>query len=257
MNKRDRSARGLKVLNTGFEIIELISDRPGLTLTEIADELEMPKSTAHSYLQTLEEDGYVVNTESGYEVSFKFLTIGGLRRNRTHLYEVAREPMAELADSLDDVFNVALGAVELGQRVLIYKLEGQKSPFADVPVGHMTNLHWVSHGKALLSKLDDERVESIVDQHGLPRATENTITTLDGLFEELETVRDRGYSLEDEERVEGIRAIAVPIEGKETDPYGSISISGPKSRLGDDRIPELVDQLKTTANIVEIEYKNY
>jgi len=257
MNNRDNSSRELKVLNNGFEIIELISRQPELTLTEIAEELEIPKSTAHIYLQTLEQNGYVLNTESGYEVSFKFLTIGGLRRNRTHLYEVAREPMVELADTLDDVFNVALGTEELGQRVLVYKIEGQKSPFADVPVGHMTNLHWVSHGKALLSKLDDERVASIVDRHGLPRATENTITTREGLFDELESIRDQEYSLEDEERVEGIRAIAIPVEGKETDPYGSISISGPKSRLDDERIPELVDRLKTTTNIVEIECKNY
>lgn len=257
MNDHDGTGRELKVLNRGFEIVELVCDHPELTLTEIAEELEIPKSTAHIYLQTMEQAGYVVNSESGYEVSFKFLTIGGIRRNRTHLYEVAKEPMRELASELDDVFNVALGMKELGQRVLIYKIEGQKSPFADVPVGHMTNLHWVSHGKALLSKLDDERIESIVDRHGLPRATENTITELDKLFDELETVRDRGYSLEDEERVEGIRAVAIPIEGTETDPYGSISISGPKSRLDDERIPALVDRLETTANIVEIEYKNY
>lgn len=257
MNKNKRSGRELKVLKRGFEIIELISQEPGLTLTKIAEKLDLPKSTVHIYLQTLEQSGYLVNTDAGYNISFRFLTVGGLRRNRSHLYEVTREPMAELSDDLDDVFNVALATEERGQRVLIYKIEGERSPFADVPVGHMTNLHWVSHGKALLSKFSDAEVERIVDRHGLPRATQNTITSRDELVAELETVRDQGYSLEDEERVEGIRAVAVPVEGTETDPIGSISISGPKSRLDTDHIPKFVEKLKTTTNIVEIEYKNY
>ncbi|MBX0296963.1 IclR family transcriptional regulator [Haloarcula nitratireducens] len=257
MNDNDGAGRELKVLKRGFEIIELISHTPGLTLTDISEELAVPKSTAHIYLQTLEQSGYIVNTDDGYDISFKFLTIGGLRRNRFHLYEVAREPMAELSDDLDDVFNVALATEERGQRVLIYKIEGEKSPFADVPVGHMTNLHWVAHGKALLSNISDERIDRIVDRHGLPKATQHTITSRDELHEELETIRDQGYSLEDEERVEGIRAIAVPVEGTEQDPLGSISISGPKSRLDADHIPEFVDRLKKTTNIVEIEYQNY
>lgn len=257
MNENEGSGRELKVLKRGFEIMELISQDPGLTLTEIAEKLDLPMSTVHIYLQTLEQSGYLVNTGSGYDVSFRFLTIGGLRRNRSHLYQAASGPMAELSDDIDDVFNVALATEERGQRVLIYKIEGEKSPFADVPVGHMTNLHWVSHGKALLSKFSDEEIDQIVDRHGLPRATQNTITSRDELAAELETIRDQGYSLEDEERVEGIRAVAVPVEGTETDPIGSIGISGPKSRIDTDHLPQFVEKLKMTTNIVEIGYKNH
>jgi len=256
MNENKNNGRELKVLNRGFEIIELLSQHPGLTLTEIAERLGVPKSTVHIYLRTLEQRGYIVNTDAGYDISFKFLTIGGLQRNRFPLYEIAKEPMAELADDLNDVFNVVLATEERGQRVIIYKIEGEKSPFANLPVGHTTNLHWVSHGKALLSKISDEKIERIIDRHGLPKATQNTITSRDELYEELEKIRDQGYSLEDEERIEGIRAIAVPVEGSETDPLGSISISGPKSRIDADHLPELVERLKTTINIVEIEYKN-
>lgn len=256
MTENEEKGRELKVLKRGFEIVELISDRPGLSLTEIADELQLPKSTAHIYLNTLKQAGYVVNAPAGYQTSFKFLTIGGLRRKQFPLYQVARTPMAELAMEIDDVFNVALGAEEHGKRVTVFKITGTKSPYGDVPDGHTTHLHWVPLGKALLSKFPREKVESIIDRHGLPKATENTITSRTELYEELEQVREQGYALGDEERVEGIRAIAVPIEGKESDPYGSVAISGPKSRLGEEEIPQLVDSLKTTANIIEIEYKN-
>jgi DNA-binding IclR family transcriptional regulator len=249
--------RNLKVLEKGFEILEFISERPGMRLTDLSEELDMPKSTAHIYLQTLERAGYVVRRDSEYEVSFKFLTIGGLRRKQFPLYQAAKIPMAELAHEIDDVYNVALGTEQHGMRVTVFKITGTKSPYADVPDGHMTHLHWVPLGKALLSKFSEGKIESILERHGLPRATENTITTRSGLYEELDRIRDQGYALGDEERVEGIRAIGVPIEGRESDPYGSIAISGPRSRLRDDEIPRLVDELKATANITEIEYKNY
>lgn len=249
--------RELKVLTKGFDIIELISDNPGMTLTEIAEKKEMPKSTAHIYLKTLREEGYIVKLNGRYAVSFRFLTIGGKRRNRLPAYMVAKGPMAELSSRIHEVFNVALGTEESGKRVLIHKYEGTKSPYSDVPIGHMTHLHWVSHGKALLSKFSRERVKDILESHGLPQATSKTITREKDLFDELDKIRNQGYSLEDEERVEGIRAVAVPIEGKESDPCVSLSISGPKAQISDDKIPELVDHLSRTANIIEVEYKTY
>jgi len=257
MKNQNSADRELKVLNRGFEVVEYINRNPGVTLTGLSDALDLPKSTLHIYLKTLERAGYIVDTGAGYEIGFKFFTLGGMRRKRFRLYEVAKESMIELSNEIDDIFNVALGIEENGKRVLLFKTAGQKSPYDDVPIGHTTHLHWTSQGKALLSEFDDDRIGTIVDGHGLPSSTDNTITSRESLFEELETIRERGYSLEDEERVEGIRSIALPVEGKTGDPYGAISITGPKSRITDETIESLVDALRNTTNIVEIEYKNY
>jgi DNA-binding IclR family transcriptional regulator len=118
-------------------------------------------------------------------------------------------------------------------------------------------MHWTSLGKAILSTMPPDRVETIAETHGLPRATDNTITDLDSLREELASVRERGYSIEDEERQEGIRAVGVPIRGDDDGAaIGAISISGPRQRIVD-KHAEIVDALESTATVVELRYKHY
>lgn len=102
-------------------------------------------------------------------------------------------------------------------------------------------------------------IRNIVDRHGLPAATENTITDVDELVAEVDTIRSQGYSIEDEERVTGVKSVAVPVADDENKAGNSaISIAGPKHRFSDERIEdELLPELRNAANVIELQYKHY
>lgn len=119
-------------------------------------------------------------------------------------------------------------------------------------------MHMTALGKILLACQTDERIGEIVDTHGLPPATEHTITDREALFEELETVREQDFSIEDQERRDGIKAVGVPIRDDHNHAIGAISISGPMSKLTDERIfDDLLGQMHNAVNIIEIKTKNY
>lgn len=246
----------IKAVSKSFEIVDGLRELNRAGVSHLADHLSMPKSTVHVYLQTLEEEGYVIGQDGTYRLGHRFLAVGGDLRQRLSVYQAARQEVDTLSRDTGEVAN--LGIEEDGKRVLLYTSEPSEGMFDNAPIGEYTHMHWTALGKALLVQLSDEQVEEIIDQHGLPRATENTITDREELFEELDRTRSRGFSVEDEERRAGIKAIAVPVRHDETDPVAAISISGPKRRIdGSDVDTELLDALRDIVNIVELKYKYY
>lgn len=93
-------------------------------------------------------------------------------------------------------------------------------------VGKHNPIHSSAGGLAILANIDRERVESIVDRRGLERQTDYTLTDREELFEELESIRDRGYSINDRGHIAGLRAIGASVTSPEEDVIGALSISG-------------------------------
>ena len=256
---RSADTRGNRIqsLDTAFAIVDELQERGETGVSELADALDLPKSTAHVYLQTLRDAGYVVQEDSKYRLGLRFLAHGGRLRQEMDIYQVARPAIDELSRSTGEV--ATLGVEEGGNRVLLYSSESPEGVFDNSPTGQFTNMHWTALGKAMLADLPDDRVEEIIDEHGLPKATDRTVTDRETLLAELETVRDRGYSVEDEERREGIKAIGVPVRTAETDAQvAAVSVSGPKSRI-DRNFTEadLVDTIQSTVNVIELKFQHY
>jgi DNA-binding IclR family transcriptional regulator len=113
-------------------------------------------------------------------------------------------------------------------------------------------MHCSAAGKAILAYLSDERVEAILDQWGLKRFTESTITDRDRLYEDLQAGREQGYLFNREEYQRGVTAIGAPVLGEE-EVHGAIVIIGPAMRLqGNWSEQELPNQLLAAANMAEI-----
>ncbi|ELZ02185.1 IclR family transcriptional regulator [Natrialba aegyptia] len=240
-----------------FTILEQLRRSGTIGVSELATALEIPKSTIHIYLQTLRKQDFVVQDDGEYALSYRFLEYGGEHRNRSRLYEVARPEVDKLASETGEVAN--LGIEENGLRVLLYKSEGPEAIHDNAPIGEYAHMHWTALGKAMLAHYPTSRVESIIDTHGLPRANEHTITDADELVTELEDIRERGYSVEDQDRRHGVLTIAAPIVDRQSDEViSSVSVSGPKNHLDDhDRFDELVAAVKKAANVIELRYSHY
>lgn len=244
--------RQIKALRKGFRIIEELKDRETAGVSELSSALNMPTSTVHVYLQTLADAGYVISRDREYRLSLRFLEIGGTVRDHLDVFAAARPEMIDLCQSTGET--VGLGVFEAGKRVQLWQVEGENAVNDNIHIGEHTHLHWTSLGKALLADRGDDEVEWIVERHGLPRATPNTITTEAELFEELEWIRRCGYAVEDEERKVGIRSVSVPLQDADGTAVGALGINTPKNKLTASRCDEYVTELERKANVISIRY---
>ncbi len=241
----------VKTTLTTFDILEMLKEQDGARVTELADELDLPKSSVHNYLSTLNQRGYVVKRDNEHHVSLRFLDLGSKARDNREIYEIAKPNVRELAEETGELANLMVE--EHGEGVYIHRETGDKAVMVDKNVGHRVHLHNTALGKAILAHYPQTHVEEILDRQGMPALTENTITDKSALLEELERVRKEGIAYDDEERLEGLRCVAAPILDEDDDPVGAVSVSGPVARFSPDRfrqdVPEVIQK---AVNIIEL-----
>ncbi len=241
----------VKTARTTFRILEALKRYDGATLAELTDEFDRSKSSVHSYLHTLEREGYVTKEGNTYRLGLKLLDLGGHAQHSEGLYDVAKDEVTALAEGTGELANLLVE--EHGKGVYLHRAHGEDAVRTDSYTGQQVFLHNTALGNAILAHLPAERVHGILDRHGMPAPTENTITDRDALFDELEHVREQGYALDDEARVKGLRCVAVPVINNDGGVEGAISVSGPTSRFRGERFrEELPEKLRRVANIIEL-----
>jgi DNA-binding IclR family transcriptional regulator len=148
---------------------------------------------------------------------------------------------------------VVFATEENGRGVVLSTEVGEHGIFADIKVGQRVPLHGTAAGKAMLAKMPRHRVEEILDRHGMPALTENTITDRETLFTELDQIREQGYSINNAERIDGVRAVGVAVEDEDETVIGAFITSGPTRRISDERIEdELAETLLSAAEEFEL-----
>lgn len=247
----DNSSRSVKTAERAFRIVELLDEIGEASLTTIADHLDMPRSTLHTYLSTLVDQQYLTKEESTYRLSLKFLDYGVKVQQNEPIYETCEPFLEQVAHQTEEIAWIVVE--EYGRAVCLRKAEGELAIQPYKRVGARLSMHDIAAGKALLAELSDDRIRAIVDQYGLPRRTENTITDPDALFAELDEIRETGVAFNDGESMEGFRAVASSIRS-DGDLHGALVVSGPKNRFQDDRFRDELPEIVTGAtNAIELE----
>lgn len=251
MDDQNTPIRGIKSADKVFDIIRLLFQEDKMTTSEIADEMDLANSTVHEYLSTFEHREYVTKTDAGsYKLSLKFLDLGEKVRQSHPVYETAKQPLSRIADETGEV--AWLYTEEHGYAVPLDAAKGHQGVQVVGRIGNRKPMHHISAGKAMLAEMPRDRVEKIIDQHGLSEATSQTITDKETLFNKLETIQERGYAFNDSEEIDGIRAIGMAIV-TDGDVYGALSVSGPSNRIRGDRFrEELPEVLSGAVNEVEL-----
>lgn len=234
-----------------FDIVEHLVDQGPAGVAETARALDRPKSTVHDHLQSLAARGYVVNEDGTYRPSMRFLAVGERTRDDLPVYRAAREPLSVLADEVD--VHVSLAIEEHGRIVLVHTVPGEDPVSLTTHSGIQMGMHTTSPGKAILAHLPADRVDDIIGHHGLTPITDDTITDRERLEAELRDVRESGFAIDDEERLVGLRTVAVPVIDREGTVHGALTVYGPKHRLTGERFREVLPQrLQEVANVVEV-----
>ena len=232
-----------------LRLLEELRHRDGAGVTELADALGTSKGTVHNHLSTLEQHEYVVKEGSTYRLSLRFLELGEHTRQQTELFKVAKSEVDALAEETGEIANLMIE--EHGRGVYLYIAHGEYAVNLDTDVGTRQYLHTSAVGKAALSKMDESKLQSIIDLHGLPAKTPNTVTSPDKLREELAMIRERGVAFDGEERAEGICCVAAPITDSDDKLLGSVSVSGPSTRLKGERLQtEVPEQVQNTSTVI-------
>jgi DNA-binding IclR family transcriptional regulator len=247
------TSRSLKTVSTAARVLEVLKHDDGVGVTELANRLDVPKSTAYTQLKTLAENGLVRKDGSDYVLGLKLVSYGEYVREQSTLYRHGKSQVDELAEETNQYTHIV--TEDGGRAVNLYQVRGDTSvdgPYQKNKLQEPDSLHYTAAGKAILAHLPEERVRHIVDAHGLPRRTENTVTDRERLFEELAAVRERGYAYNDEEEIEGFRAIGAPIQNDD-EVLGSISVSGPTSWFHEERFRRtLPERIIKATNIIEV-----
>jgi DNA-binding IclR family transcriptional regulator len=224
-------------------------EKPALTLTQIAEQVGMHKSTIHRLLTTLEAKRFVTRnkTTGTYQLGFRYIELASIMLqdidiNRwaqpylQHLSALSSETV-DLA-MLDDDHVVYLQVVQSPQRVKIAAAVGEQLP-----------MHCTATGKAFLAYLPEYQVNEILAK-GMAKYTQNTLISHSQLYQDLHETRERGFAISEEEYEKDINAVAAPILDAKGCPMAVIAIVGPSFRLSHECMLALGQSiLETTSTI--------
>ena len=239
------------IIRKGIEILRLIArtDEP-LGVSEIARRLTIVKSTALGILKALEEEGFVVQDST----TKKFLAGSALYQfsrealRSMELPVVARPFLQRLVENVGETVILAVRDDDDTLRVLDVA-EPKKELKITVPVGTRFPFYTGGLMKVFFSQMKNEEIRRFVEENPLPEYTEHSITRVEDLLEHVEKARRLGYATDLEEYRMGIRAIAAPLF-RGTTACAAISIFGLASSIDEGRLPNLIEKMKHTAQLI-------
>jgi len=237
----------VQALDRGLALLAAVAKEGSIGLSSLGMRAGVPPSSAYRLLLTLQHHGFVAFDESTQEwsVGLEAFRVGSSFVSRTNLVDVSRDTMRSLTSLTGETSNLAIpddaSIVVLDQIASGHPIRAFFRPATRI------EMHCSGNGKAILSTYPRERLERLFLKTGLQEFTAKTITSPEALFEDLQLAHDRGWSLDDEERYEGMRCVAAPIFDPTGTAIGGVSVSGPTARMPERRIAEIGPMVRMAA----------
>lgn len=244
-----KSSGGVQSVERVFELLELITNAGGnVTLSELSSSTDLPLPTIHRLLRTLVSLGYIRQLPSRrYALGPRLIRLG--EGATKQLGALAQPQLKSLVDQLGETANMAV----LDDDMVIYiaQVPSPHSMRMFTEVGRRAHTHDTGVGKALLAQLDDDTVRGIIARQGMPRPTSKSIGTIEELLADLSLIRERGYSIDEEEQELGVRCFAMSVPNSPTPT--AISVSGPVQRVDLAFSERAIPVLRQAAQIISEE----
>jgi IclR family acetate operon transcriptional repressor len=218
----------------------------GSSLAALSARVGVPKPTAHRILQVLAEGSYVVTDGKGsYHAGPALVALAGNVFGALELTRMARDAVLDLRGKTGHTVHLA---VRNGDRAIYVDKAEADRPFQMVSrVGMSIPLHCTSIGKAILAQLPQAETRSLLSSAGLEHRTTHTLTSIEEVLADLENVRERGYSIDDEENELGVRCVGAAIYSSLGDVVGAVSISALTFLLPPDKVDETGQAVRAAA----------
>nr|WP_242630334.1 IclR family transcriptional regulator [Kocuria rosea] len=235
---------GVQSVDRAITVLEVLARTGGSTVTEVAAELGVHKSTASRLLGALESRGLVHHPSDGspYQLGFGILRLAHAIPGRLSVVAEARDEVRGLARAHCETVNLAV--LREGHAVNVDQEMGPNSVATHDWIGSLTPLHATASGKVLLAGLSSDERAQILRTQGIPALTARTITSRQQLERQLLEVAARGYATVCEEFEIGLNSVAVPVRDHLGTVIASISVSGPAFRFTEQHMTDIVEDLK-------------
>jgi IclR family transcriptional regulator, KDG regulon repressor len=231
-----------------LSILEFIANEDkGVNLTSISTELNIPKTTVFRLIERLTARGYVDYDDQSekYFLGIESILLSMKALLNMNVVEVSIPYLKELSHATKETS--FLGVYNEGEIVYLYKSEGTQSISITSQLGSRRPVHCTGLGKAILSGYPIEQVTKILEEKGMNRMTDNTITTPEGYLQALNEVRINGYTMDNEELEDGLGCYAAPVYNYLGKVVAAICVSGPIERVVENK-NILVNELTEAAN---------
>jgi DNA-binding IclR family transcriptional regulator len=227
-------------LKTGFEILEFLSRHPrGRLLTEVAEELSCPVSSAYRIAVALENLGLLSRDPDTKQMRLtnKLLLIGQRAIMETNLVEHALDVMRELRDRVVDT--VLIGVREGAEVIVLDEALGTRMFAFISKLGYRVGVSCSAPGKAILAHLPEREREEVIGQIRFVKHNARTITSKERLRRELDGIVEKGYAFDDAEQFEGVYCVGAPVFDRVGYPVASVWTTGLMMDLDRKRLPEI------------------
>lgn len=227
-------------LERGLRLVETVALHGGaISLAEAARRTGLHRSTAHHLLQTLVSLEYLRQDPAsrGYELAAKPFLLTGRTWSPEQLARIGQPFLAELAQRSGE--GASLATYRDGTVTVVAKREHDGPVRVVQDVGAQRPIHCTAVAKAIVPWLPSAEVVALLARLRFERHTPKTITTRGEFEAELRRIRAAGYALDDEEHLEGIRCIAMPVFGHAGQVVASMCAVGPKSRMTHQKLRDL------------------
>ena len=234
-----------------ISILEALSKTDRINLENLAKETELPKATLLRFLSTLTSLGYVFRDGADmYHLTMKMFAVGSRSLKHIDLISTAIPFAKELSNDLGET--VHMGILEDCNAVYVLKEESKYTLRMYSRVGKVIPLYCTAIGKVFLSEMSEDDKECYFRKTPLKPFTAKSIRTIAErtiaeLKTELDEIKKRGWSIDDEEHEENVVCIACPVRDNEGKAIASISVSWPTFRFEREILSEYADKIKDTA----------
>lgn len=237
-------------LERGLQTLTLLSSKKSIGVTELAQELNVNKSTAFRIFETLQKYNMVEQNKSTfkYKLGPAILKLSENLYKNLNIISISKKHMMRLAEEVGE--SVHLCVLSNDSAVVIEQIMTNSRLTVNAKIGHKEPLHSSSVGKCLLAFYDDETRNQIIDRIDLEKYTNKTITNNKDLIKELKIVKEQGYAIDDGEISEDIKCIAAPIYNHQGEALYSIGISGPYIRMTDEKVQVIKHKIIATAKTI-------
>lgn len=226
--------RSVVALRRGLAILDAFSGgQDELGVNEIARMVDMHKSTVSRLCSTLERAGYLGRNgvSDKYHLGLRLRQLTGVSTQDVDLRTAAHDVLHQLVDTSGETVTMV---VRDGLDVTtIEVLEGPSLLRMQARVGARTQVHASAGAKAVLAWLPEKELLRIIGAWPLARLTPNTHTDQGELVRHLMSLRERGYSVDNEEMEIGLRCVGAPVRDQSGEVVAAIAISAPRFRLPD------------------------
>lgn len=249
------AASTVKSADRTLDLLELLAQwGREMSHAEIAEALDIPKSSLTKLIRNLTQRGYLrlVPETRGYRLGDAILKLAQQSNQTRSLIACAEPVLADITQQTSE--SCALNQLKGDQIEVVATVISQQRLQSHMRLGDLAPLYAVSGGKAILAYLPDQMRDEYLRSLTFERFTKNTMSTKKALLATLEDVRNQGFATSSEEFTPGVFGIGVPILSANGFPLGSLNIAMPTVRYSTEVCERAVAILKAAAARIQRQY---